>query len=131
VHCQIVKPWRLKQLFLPFCQISVFNTALFCHYVTGRCHNILIFIYFQQLIIIIFMACILPFASAEIVLERRKTMIALWIVIGCLFLTGIGIRFMYRVLGLTPVEATAVFVLIVMLVGVNTGPARQIIAQLF
>ncbi len=58
-------------------------------------------------------------------------MIALWIVIGCLFLTGIGIRFMYRVLGLTPVEATAVFVLIVMLVGINTGPARQIIAQLF
>lgn len=58
-------------------------------------------------------------------------MIALWIVIGCLFLTGIGIRFMYRVLGLTPVEATAVFVLIVTLVGVNTGPARQLIAHLF
>ncbi|HPS92907.1 MAG: hypothetical protein ABFD70_02635 [Syntrophaceae bacterium] len=58
-------------------------------------------------------------------------MIALWIVIGCLFLTGIGIRFMYRVLGLTPAEATAVFVLIVMLVGVNTGPARQFIGQLF
>lgn len=58
-------------------------------------------------------------------------MLALWIVIGCLFLTGIGIRFMYRVLGLTPVEATAVFVLIVMMVGINTGPARQIIAQLF
>ncbi|HON39105.1 MAG: hypothetical protein QM299_01870 [Pseudomonadota bacterium] len=58
-------------------------------------------------------------------------MLAIWIVIGCLFLTGIGIRFMYRVLGLTPVEATAVFVLIVMLVGINTGPARQIIAQLF
>jgi hypothetical protein len=58
-------------------------------------------------------------------------MVALWIVIGCLFLTGIGIRFMYRVLGLTPVEATAVFVLIVMLVGVNSGPARQIIGQLF
>ena len=58
-------------------------------------------------------------------------MVALWIVIGCLFLTGIGIRFMYRVLGLTPVEATAVFVLIVTLVGVNSGPARQIISQLF
>ena len=58
-------------------------------------------------------------------------MLTLWIVIGCLFLTGIGIRFMYRVLGLTPVEATAVFVLIVMLVGINTGPARQIIAQMF
>ncbi len=58
-------------------------------------------------------------------------MLALWIVIGCLFLTGIGIRFMYRVLGLTPVEATAVFVFIVMLVGINTGPARQIIAQMF
>ena len=58
-------------------------------------------------------------------------MLALCIVIGCLCLTGIGIRFMYRVLGLTPVEATAVFVLIVMLVGINTGPARQIIAQMF
>jgi len=58
-------------------------------------------------------------------------MVALWIVIGCLFLTGIGIRFMYRVLGLTPVEATAVFVLIVALVGVNSGPARQMISQLF
>jgi len=63
--------------------------------------------------------------------QRRNEMVALWIVIGCLFLTGIGIRFMYRVLGLTPVEATAVFVLIVTLVGVNSGPARQIIAQLF
>jgi hypothetical protein len=58
-------------------------------------------------------------------------MVALWIVIGCLFLTGIGIRFMYRVLGLTPTEATAVFVLIVMLVAVNSGPARQVIGQLF
>jgi hypothetical protein len=58
-------------------------------------------------------------------------MVALWIVIGCLFLTGIGIRFMYRVLGLTPAEATAVFVLIVMLVAVNSGPARQVIGQMF
>jgi len=58
-------------------------------------------------------------------------MITLWIILGCLFLTGIGIRFMYRVLGLTAVEATAVFVLIVMLVGINSGPARQMIAQLF
>jgi hypothetical protein len=58
-------------------------------------------------------------------------MVTLWIVIGCLFLTGIGIRFMYRVLGLTPVEATAVFVLIVTLVGLNSGPARHMIAQLF
>mgnify|MGYP007049887631 CR=1 FL=1 len=60
-----------------------------------------------------------------------NVMLMLWIVIGCLFLTGIGIRFMYRVLGLTPVEATAVFVLIVTLVGINSAPARQIIAQLF
>jgi hypothetical protein len=58
-------------------------------------------------------------------------MTALWIVIGCLFLTGIGIRFMYRVLGLTPAEATAVYVLIVVLVGLNSGPARHLIAQLF
>ena len=58
-------------------------------------------------------------------------MTALWIVIGCLFLTGIGIRFTYRVLGLTPVEASAVFVLVAILVGINSGPAREIIAQLF
>jgi hypothetical protein len=58
-------------------------------------------------------------------------MVTLWIIIGCLFLTGIGIRFMYRVLGLSPVEATAVFVLIVLLVGINSGPARQFIAQMF
>lgn len=58
-------------------------------------------------------------------------MVTLWIIIGCLFLTGIGIRFMYRVLGLSPAEATAVFVLVVMLVGVNSGPARQFIAQMF
>ncbi len=58
-------------------------------------------------------------------------MITLWIIIGCLFMTGIGIRFTYRVLGLTPAEATAVFVLIVMLIGVNSGPARQFIAQMF
>ncbi len=58
-------------------------------------------------------------------------MITLWIVIGCMFMTGTGIRFTYRVLGLTPVEATAIFVLIVALVGVNSGPVRQMIAQLF
>ena len=48
-----------------------------------------------------------------------------------LFMTGIGIRFTYRVLGLTPVEATAVFVMIVTLVGINTAPARQILMNLF
>lgn len=58
-------------------------------------------------------------------------MLALWIIIGCLFLTGIGIRFTYRVLGLTPVEATAVYALIIMLVGVNSAPVRQLIAALF
>jgi hypothetical protein len=58
-------------------------------------------------------------------------MLTLWIIIGCLFVTGIGVRFTYKVLGLTPVEATAVYVLIVMLVGVNTAPVRQLIAALF
>ena len=58
-------------------------------------------------------------------------MITLWIIIGCLFLTGIGIRFLYRVLGLTPAEATAVYMLIIILVSVNTAPARELIAQLF
>jgi hypothetical protein len=63
--------------------------------------------------------------------KRRNKMITLWIVIGCLFITGIGVRFTYRVLGLTPVEAAAVYVLIVTLVSVNTAPARQLIGLLF
>jgi hypothetical protein len=58
-------------------------------------------------------------------------MLTLWIVIGCMFMTGIGVRFTYKVLGLTPAEATAVFILIVTLVGINTAPARQLLMQLF
>ena len=58
-------------------------------------------------------------------------MITLWIVLGCMFMTGIGIRFTYKVLGLTPAEATAVFILVVTLVGINTAPAREILMQLF
>ena len=58
-------------------------------------------------------------------------MLTVWIVIGCLFMTGIGLRFTYRVLGLTPAEATAVFVLMVLLAGVNTAPARELLMQLF
>jgi hypothetical protein len=48
-----------------------------------------------------------------------------------MFMTGIGIRFTYKVLGLTPAEATAVFVLVVTLVGLNTAPARTLLMQLF
>jgi hypothetical protein len=48
-----------------------------------------------------------------------------------LFVTGIGIRFTYKVLELKPAEAVAVFVLVALLVGVNTAPARQFIALLF
>ena len=52
-------------------------------------------------------------------------MLTMWIVIGCLFMTGIGIRFTYRVLGLTRVEAAAVFVLIALVamtfLGLYTG----------
>ncbi|HQG33068.1 MAG TPA: hypothetical protein PLA83_14140 [Deltaproteobacteria bacterium] len=58
-------------------------------------------------------------------------MLTLWIAIGCLFMTGIGIRFTYKVLGLTPAEATAVFVLMVVLVGINTAPARELLMSLF
>jgi hypothetical protein len=58
-------------------------------------------------------------------------MITLWIVIGCMFLTGIGIRFTYKVLGLTRVEAVALYVLTVTLVGINTGPGRELIMRLF
>ncbi|HNY65196.1 MAG TPA: hypothetical protein PKM41_07130 [Deltaproteobacteria bacterium] len=58
-------------------------------------------------------------------------MITLWIVIGCLFLTGLGIRFTYKVLGLTPAEATAVFFLVVAFVGINTAPAKVFLMSLF
>lgn len=57
-------------------------------------------------------------------------MMTLWIVIGAMFMTGIGIRFTYKILGLTRVEALAVFVLMVALVAVNTGPAREILINL-
>ena len=57
-------------------------------------------------------------------------MTTLWIIIGCLFMTGIGIRFTYRILGLTKTEAVAVFVLIVLLVGINTAPAREALMRL-
>ena len=58
-------------------------------------------------------------------------MVALWIVIGCLFMTGIGIRFTYKVLGLTRVEAAAVYVLVISLVAVNSATARQFLSTLF
>jgi len=58
-------------------------------------------------------------------------MMTLWIVIGCMFLTGIGVRFTYKVLGLTPAEAAVLFVIMVTLVGINTGPARELIMRLF
>ncbi|HOJ15087.1 MAG TPA: hypothetical protein PLS81_12795 [Deltaproteobacteria bacterium] len=58
-------------------------------------------------------------------------MMTLWIVLGALFMTGIGIRFTYRVLGLTRVEAAAVYALVVLLVGINTAPAREMIMRMF
>jgi len=58
-------------------------------------------------------------------------MMTLWLVIGALFMTTIGIRFTYKVLGLTRVEAAAVFVLVVALVTINTGPAREVLMTLF
>jgi len=58
-------------------------------------------------------------------------MMTLWIVLGALFMTGIGIRFTYRVLGLTRVEAAALYAVVVMLVGINTAPARELIMHLF
>ncbi len=58
-------------------------------------------------------------------------MMTLWLVIGALFMTGIGIRFTYKVMGLNRVEAAAVYALVVALVAVNTGPAREILMNLF
>ena len=67
----------------------------------------------------------------EIKKKEDAKMITLWIVLGCMFMTGIGVRFTYRVLGLTPAEATAVFILMITLVGINTAPARELLMQLF
>jgi len=63
--------------------------------------------------------------------QEGKTMMTAWIVLGALFMVGIGIRFTHRVLGLNPVEAAAVYVLVVALVGINTGPARALLMNLF
>lgn len=46
-------------------------------------------------------------------------------------MTAVGIRFTYKVLGLTPAEAMAVYVLMVALVAVNTAPAREVLINLF
>ena len=77
------------------------------------------------------LACLLPYHGHEFIKKEELKMVALWIVIGCMFMTGIGIRFIYKVLGLTPAEATAVFVLMVTLVGVNTAPAKVFLMSLF
>lgn len=77
------------------------------------------------------LACLLPYHGHEFIKKEELKMVALWIVIGCMFMTGIGIRFTYKVLGLTPAEATAVFVLMVTLVGVNTAPAKVFLMSLF
>lgn len=77
------------------------------------------------------LACLLPYHVHEFIKKEELKMVALWIVIGCMFMTGIGVRFTYKVLGLTPAEATAVFVLMVALVGVNTAPAKVFLMSLF
>jgi len=76
------------------------------------------------------LAHLLPILRQDLNRKEEVKMITLWIVIGCMFMTGIGIRFTYRVLGLTPVEATAMFILIVSLVSVNTAPAREFLMSL-
>jgi hypothetical protein len=48
-----------------------------------------------------------------------------------MFLTGLGIRFTYKVIGLTKVEAVAVFLLVVAFVGINTAPAKQFLMTMF
>jgi quinol-cytochrome oxidoreductase complex cytochrome b subunit len=64
-------------------------------------------------------------------MEDNKMSAALWIIIGCLFLTSIGTRFIGRVLALKPYEVWAVIVLIVLIVGINTVPVRELIMNLF
>ena len=87
--------------------------------------------YFQYVTETRSLACLLPYHEHEFIKKEELKMLALWIVIGCMFMTGIGIRFTYKVLGLTPAEATAVFVLMVALVGVNTAPAKVFLMGLF
>jgi hypothetical protein len=73
----------------------------------------------------------IAYYMAAIIKKEDLKMLTLWIVMGCLFMTGIGIRFTYKVLGLTPAEAVAVFVFVVALVGVNTAPAKVFLMSLF
>lgn len=58
-------------------------------------------------------------------------MTALWVIIGCLFMAAIGMRFVYRFLGLTKVEATITYSLILFLIFINTAPVREFIARIF
>ena len=58
-------------------------------------------------------------------------MITLWIVLGCFFCIMLGCRFTYKVLGLTRVEAVAIYLLIITLTVVNTAPIRVLIGKMF
>lgn len=58
-------------------------------------------------------------------------MTTLWIIIGCLFITAIGMRFVYTFLGLTKVEASITYMLILFLILVNTAPIRELISRIF
>ncbi len=58
-------------------------------------------------------------------------MTTLWIIIGCLFMTAIGIRFVYRFLGLSKTEATIIYVLILFLILINSAPIREFVARVF
>lgn len=58
-------------------------------------------------------------------------MTTLWIIIGCLFMTAIGIRFIYKYLALTKKEAVSMYFIVLLLVVVNSAPVRELLAGLF
>lgn len=56
---------------------------------------------------------------------------SLWIVIGCLFIIGIGIRFLNKFIDLKISENITIFVMIILLIGINSSPIRIFISKLF
>jgi hypothetical protein len=102
-----------------------------CQNVIGLENRIFFSINIQLVMIFTSLARPLPITWQQYNKKEDLKMLTLWIVMGCMFMTGIGIRFTYKVLGLTPAEAVAVFVLVVTLVGVNTAPAKVFLMSLF
>ena len=57
-------------------------------------------------------------------------MITLWIVLGNIFFTGLGIRFVYKAIGLTKAEAVIIYLLIIGIVALNSAPTLMFLSML-